>query len=67
MDDDLRKLVGPEGFLVEEEPASAAGTRPHFLGMTALRRFVIALMVFMLAFLLGSIFLIASGKVAIAL
>ncbi len=73
MDDDLRKSVGmeDESFIVEEEKApevqSAAGNEPRLrvLGMTAPQRFIVAVMLFMLVCVLGSLLLVVSEKVVL--
>jgi len=72
MDDDLRKLVDVEDFLIKEEPSAAsqpaaAGSSRRFLGMTPPQRFIIAVMIFVLTFILGSFVLITSGKVVLPL
>ncbi len=68
--DDLRNLASQP---VEEEPPEPQETRPtkskdrHFLGMTAAQRFVVAFLLFVMVVLLGTLFLVVTDKVAIAI
>jgi hypothetical protein len=48
---------------VEEEVKSTEERK--FLGMTPAQRFVIALMLFMMTLIMGSLFLVATGRVFI--
>ncbi len=68
--DDLRNLASQP---VDEEPPEPKETRPvrtkesHFLGMTAAQRFVVALLLFVMVVLLGTLFLVVTEKVAISI
>ncbi len=67
--DDLRNLASQP----VDEPPEPKETRPmksrdgHFLGMTAAQRFVVALLLFVMVVLLGTLFLVVTDKVAIAI
>ncbi len=68
--DDLRNLASQP---VEEEPPEPQETRPsrppesNFLGMTAAQRFVVALLLFLMVVILGTLFLVVTNKVAISI
>jgi len=70
--DDLRNTAtsgsGPEEPVAPELvpsgiPPARQGTRPPFLGMTAAQRFVIVLMLFIMACILGTFCLIITEKI----
>ncbi len=67
--DDLRNLASQP----VEEPPEPNETRPvrakesHFLGMTAAQRFVVALLLFVMVVLLGTLFLVVTDKVALSI
>ncbi len=74
MFDNLREEVSAKPFLDEEEakfqPAagteSAGSSKPtRVLGMTAVQRFVIVLMLFLTVCIIGALFLFVMGKIAI--
>jgi hypothetical protein len=63
--DDLRKSA-ESSYLEEEAALEALRNQPEvekkFLGMTASQRFILALMLLILVVVLGTLFLLVSGK-----
>ena len=68
--DDLRNLASQPA---EEEPSEEKHEKPrkspekNFLGMTAAQRFVVALLLFLMVLILGTLFLVVTEKVMINL
>jgi hypothetical protein len=76
MDDDLRQSLGVSFDVPDDEPEPVAPVKPArvkrpsnglILGMTASQRLVLASLLLVLTFILGSLFLVLADKVAIAL
>jgi len=73
MFDNLREEVSAKPFLDDEEEAKfqpAAGTERaksngRLLGMTAIQRFVIVVMLFLTVCIIGSLFLFIMGKISL--
>ncbi len=72
--DNLREEISANPFLDEEEAKfqPAAGTvytsssrSTRILGMTALQRFVVVLMLFLAVCVIGSLFLFVMGKISL--
>jgi hypothetical protein len=64
--EDFRAQANASSFDEEEQKAyeeSAVETRRHFLGMSPVQRFVVALMLLFLVCLLGSFFLLVTEKI----
>jgi hypothetical protein len=70
--DNLREEVSAKPFMDEEEAQyqPAAGTEPssrstRILGMTSIQRFVVVFMLFLSVCVIGSLFLLVMGKIAL--
>jgi len=66
--EDFRAQANASSFDEEEQKAyeeSAVETHRHFLGMSPVQRFVIALMLLFLVCLLGSFFLLVTEKIVL--
>ena len=66
--DDFENDINPDEFLnnleaYQEAPEQAMPTPPS-RGMTAIQRFIIALMVLFIVCILGSFFLLITGRIA---
>jgi hypothetical protein len=69
--DNLRESASQSPFFQEEppppeqkpSPSRKKGASGNFLGMTAVQRFVIALMLFMMVCVFGSFILLATEKI----
>lgn len=68
--DDLRERASESDYFAEEEPAfeykeneSPAASQSLFLGMTPIQRFVIAVMALMMVCIMGTFFLLVTGKI----
>ena len=70
--DDLRNLAS-QPVEEEPEPSESKHEKPrkspekNFLGMTAAQRFVVALLLFLMVLILGTLFLVVTEKVMITL
>lgn len=67
--DDFREQAKTSVFQEEEDPnlERAEQLEKHFLGMTPLQRFLIAVMVLLIISILGVFFLLVTGKVVLPL
>jgi len=63
--DDLREDADfvEEDEYNDQKTAPAVSTQPHFLGMTPVQRFVIALFILMMVCILGSFFLLITDMI----
>lgn len=66
--DDLREQASDSDFFSEEEPVfeykdSSQESQNLFLGMTAVQRFVIAVMILMMVFVMGAFFLLVTERI----
>jgi hypothetical protein len=68
--DNLRDDASQSPLFTEEEPLPPqkrpllTGPGPNFLGMTAVQRFVLALMLFLMVCVMGTFFLMLTGKIS---
>lgn len=73
--DNLRESASQSPFFQEEQPPEPKKPAPsprrrrsgRFLGMTAVQRFVLSLMLFMMTCMLGTLFLMVTEKIVIRL
>lgn len=68
-DDESQDLFEEEAAFQEQPPAAQARIAPQqeslFLGMTAVQRFILSLMLFFMVCLLGAFALVLTGSVAL--
>jgi hypothetical protein len=61
--DEIQPFMPSEPFVPTDVLERSANTERRILGMTAAQRFVIMLLVFILTVIIGSLLLVASGKI----
>ena len=65
--EEFREQANTSTFFDEEEEPSAVAKQPpvkrKFLGMTSAQRFLIALMLLVMTCIMGTLFLVVTGKV----
>ncbi|NJD58899.1 MAG: hypothetical protein C3F13_03150 [Anaerolineales bacterium] len=70
MFEDFRKQIDDQGFPDDETPIAPSQHTPvtdrdHFMGMSPVQRFIVALMLLVMAVILGILFLMVTSKIAL--